>query len=167
VTEDRAALDEARDAREAIARQRRDEKRRVSEVMIGRAAKVTESLKAADTGDGIAVSELRNRMERERDERDQERIRAMRQRNKDYNAFVREKDQRMTDVLDKPDYESNGIDAQREAEAKWRTINMRRLRGVQEQQAEERRQRELAEIEERRAESRDRDTMFFLPDNER
>jgi hypothetical protein len=46
------------------------------------------SLTVADTRDGIDVSELRNRMESERDETDQERVSALRQPRSDYNAFV-------------------------------------------------------------------------------
>jgi hypothetical protein len=35
------------------------------------------------------------------------------------------KDQRIAGVVDEPDEESNRIDAQREAEEKWRAINRR------------------------------------------
>jgi hypothetical protein len=41
------------------------------------------------------------------------------------NAFVPKKEQRMTDFVDEPDYESNGIDAQRGAGEKGRAISMR------------------------------------------
>jgi hypothetical protein len=51
-------------------------------------------------------------MESERDERDQERVRALRHPRRDYNAY-------------EPDDESNRIDGQRDTEEKWREINRR------------------------------------------
>jgi hypothetical protein len=88
--------------------------------------KVTLSLTVADTRDGIDVSEDRSQMESQRDETDQERVRAVRQPRSDHNAFVCVKDQRMAGVVDEPDEKSNRIDAQSDAEEKWREINRRR-----------------------------------------
>jgi hypothetical protein len=60
-------------------------------------------------------------MESERDETDQERVRAVRQPRRDYKSFVCVKDQRRTD---EPDEESNRIDARREEQ--WPVINRNR-----------------------------------------
>jgi hypothetical protein len=168
VTNDRAALDEARDTREVVAKRKREEKRRGTALLIDRAAKGLDKTRVNSEGTfDISDSEVRSRMERERQERDQERLRANQQRNRDYNAFVREKDQRATDRVDVADFEAAHADVEREAEARWRATNLRRLRSVQEQQAEEKRQQEWAEIQERRNEGHNGDTMYFLPDNER
>jgi hypothetical protein len=93
-------------------------------------------------------------MASERDERDQERLRAVRQSRRDYNAFVCEKGQRMAGVVDEPDEESNRIDAQRDPEEKWRAINRRSMnRRVSRGSLKWRR----PNSGERRAEGRDRD----------
>jgi hypothetical protein len=64
-------------------------------------------------------------MERERDGRDQERVRALCQQKRDHNAFVCVKRHRMGGVGDEPNDESNRVDPQREAEEKWRAIDRR------------------------------------------
>jgi hypothetical protein len=60
----------------------------------------------------------------------------------------------MRDFVDEPDYESNGIDPQRESGEKWRAIDRRDLTAVEEQHGREKRRRELEETEQRRAERR-------------
>jgi hypothetical protein len=61
-------------------------------------------------------------MESERDETDQERVRAVGQPKRDDMAFVCVKDQPMTDFVDEPDDESNRIDARPDAEEKRRGV---------------------------------------------
>jgi hypothetical protein len=86
---------------------------------------------------------------------------------RNYNAFVPKKEQRMVDFVDEPDYDSNGIDEQRESRENWRAINRRHLPAVQEQHAREKRRRELEGTEQRRVERRDRDIPVYSSDRTR
>jgi hypothetical protein len=65
---------------------------------------------------------------------------------------------RLTHVVDQPDFASSGDERKKDEDDRWRFINARRVRIVQEQQAEERRNREPQETEARRAEAQSQGT---------
>jgi hypothetical protein len=103
-------------------------------------------------------------MESERDETDQERVRAVRQPRRDYNAFVCVKDQRMAGVVGEPDEESNRMNAQGEAEEKWPVIN-RRSRNTRVRRGGRKWRRRNSGVQ--RGEGRDRDIAVCSSDLKR
>jgi hypothetical protein len=165
VVEQQATLNNARDAREARARQRRDGKNARSQLLQTKSAAIYTAMKAQeDRRDHVSDSELDARIEAERERKEEERQQAALQRKRDYNAYLRDKDVRLTHVVDQPDFASNDDERKRDEDERWKRINSRRVRAVQEQQAEDRRNREQQEVEERRTEAQG--TMYFLKEND-
>jgi hypothetical protein len=161
-----ADLSYQRDQRALREKQLRDEKAVRSEKLIAAGAKAMQAAQARQVQQPeIAPSEYLERTEARRKAKDEERQEASRQRNRDYNQSVRLRDQRPTDRVDTPDFTNSDEDALKEADARMKLLNMNRLRSCQRRQADERRGQEEGETISRLAESRDRDTMYFLKDN--
>jgi hypothetical protein len=167
VMEQQAALNEAREARETRARHRRDDRNARSQLLQTKSAAVYSTMKAQeDRKYDISDSELGAKMEAERQRKEEQRRQVEIQRNRDYNAHLRSKDVRMTHVVEQPDFAGNDDDRKKDEDDRWRLINARRVRAVQEQQVEERRNREREETAARRAEAQDQDSMYFLNESE-
>jgi hypothetical protein len=167
VIQQQAELGRTRDARDARARKRRDDKNAASQALQEKRAKQLEATRLANAAKEPAnVSELAERTEAQRRQRAEVRKQAAIQRNRDYNAYRRRHDVRMTDVVEQPDFVTTEADRQRDEDARWKAINARKVRAVQETQADERRAKEANELGESRTRQGEEDTMYFLKDNE-
>jgi hypothetical protein len=156
-----------RDERDDRDKQRRQDKVNRSQRLVEATARATREAKAREAQrPEISPSGYLQRTEAARKAKDDERLAASRQRNRDYNESVRLRDVRPQDRVDDPDFLNTDEDAVKEAETRMKILNMKRLRDYQKRQADERREHERQETLARLSESTDGDTMYFLKDNE-
>jgi hypothetical protein len=152
------------EAREQAEKGKRDAKTAARNKLIERQAKeLAERLARQAQIEAVAHSEVLARQEQEHRAQQEKAADMRRQRNQDWLAGQRQRDMRMTDVKDVPDFDNRDNDALRKEEARWRTAKRMDVQRIQRNQMIERQEAEAEEIRERRAHP---DTMFFLPDNE-
>jgi hypothetical protein len=152
------------EARQQAEKEKRDAKTAWRNHLIDVQARELANLAARRANnDSIAESEFLRRQELDRAKREEKAVEMRRQRNQEWLQTQRQRDMRMTDVKDVPDFDNRGADELNKANAYWRAKGQKDLQRVHRTQIKERQDMEEAEVRERRARP---DVMYFLPDNE-
>lgn len=148
-------------------KRRREEKNRIREKLISDQSKRLAEIKAREQHfQTTAESEISKREEADRKKRLDEQKRLSQQRQKDYADYLREKDLKMMNKKETPDWTNDDDEEARQFDAKMRDLQQKRLRRDQMRQITERRERERRERMEEIAHARKKDTMYFLKDDD-
>jgi hypothetical protein len=167
IASDSADLSARRDERVARDRQKRESKGLRSQRLVETTARRVEQARSCQgAGDYVAPSEVTARTDARRRAENERRREAQLERYRDYNESVRFRELRAAGKVGEPDFDNRDSDDVRAEEARMKMLNMRRLGVYQRRQAEERAARDMQERQATLSEPRDRDTMYFLWDNE-
>ncbi|OHT01343.1 axoneme-associated protein mst101 [Tritrichomonas foetus] len=153
--------------RAAFVKRRREEKNRIREKLISEQSKKLAEIHARQQkSQSIAESEIAKREEAERKRKLAEQKRMAEERNKDYNEYLRTKDLKVTDQVDTPDWTNDDEEEARQYDQRMKALQRKKVMQDQMAQAAERREAERRERLENLRQPRNKDTMFFLKDNE-
>jgi hypothetical protein len=153
------------EAREKAEKDKRDAKTAWRSYLIDLQAQdiIARAAKRQQT-DTIAQSELQEREERDRAKREEKAAQMRRERNQEWLDTQRQRDTKMIDVKDVPDFDNRDTDELKRVNAYWRHKRAKDLQSTHRTQMKERHDVEDEEVRERRSRP---EVMYFLPDNER
>jgi hypothetical protein len=166
IARDAGELSAARDARVVRDKQNRDDKRLTSRRLVETTAKQLAQARAREVPEEIRPSGCSVRDDARRKAETERRREAQQERCRDYNEMVRLKEMPVEKIV-QPDFDNRENDIIRADESRMKMLNMQCLGAYQRRQAAERAERNRQERIARLTERTDRDTMYFLWDNQR
>jgi hypothetical protein len=166
IVSDAGRLSEEREARVARDKQNRLDRRETSRRLVETTARQVAEAKTRELPEQVTTSEVTARTDERRKAETEKRKQASLQRYRDYNESVQARDIRPTGKVVAPDFDNRDNDAINAEASRMKMLNMRRLGDYQRKQAEQKSARESQERSARLSEPTDRDTMYFLWDNE-
>lgn len=156
------------DERNNFLKKRREEKNKIRERLIDQQSKKLAEIHAKQQKDqNVAESEIAKREEMERQKKITKQREQALQRKNDYEEFLRTKDLKKSTEQVEPDFALNDDEEARKFDEQMKAQERRKVMRLQMAQAAERRERERRErIDEITQARANKDTMFFLKDNE-